>query len=88
MEIVRLYSEKSVEADPDLLLSISEMGFDESSVREALVATHNSKSAAVSICLRFDGIDYDIDCDPSYCFVYIVRMVARKPSEKCAGPKR
>ncbi|XP_035779604.1 ubiquitin-associated domain-containing protein 1-like isoform X2 [Anopheles albimanus] len=46
LEIVRLYSEKSVEADPDLLLSISEMGFDESSVREALVATHNSKSAA------------------------------------------
>ncbi|XP_049532188.1 ubiquitin-associated domain-containing protein 1 isoform X1 [Anopheles darlingi] len=46
LEIVRVYSEKSVEADPDLLLSISEMGFDESSVREALVATHNSKSAA------------------------------------------
>ncbi|XP_050087446.1 ubiquitin-associated domain-containing protein 1 isoform X2 [Anopheles aquasalis] len=46
LDIVRLYSEKTVEADPDLLLSISEMGFDEGSVREALVATHNSKSAA------------------------------------------
>uniref|UniRef100_A0A182J0H2 UBA domain-containing protein n=1 Tax=Anopheles atroparvus TaxID=41427 RepID=A0A182J0H2_ANOAO len=46
LEIVRMYSEKTVVAAPDLVTAISEMGFEEESVREALVATHNNQAAA------------------------------------------
>ncbi|XP_058129671.1 ubiquitin-associated domain-containing protein 1 [Anopheles ziemanni] len=46
LEIVRMYSEKTVVPAPELVISISEMGFEEESVREALVATHNNQAAA------------------------------------------
>lgn len=42
-----MYSEKTVVPAPELVISISEMGFEEESVREALVATHNNQAAAV-----------------------------------------
>uniref|UniRef100_A0A182XX00 UBA domain-containing protein n=1 Tax=Anopheles stephensi TaxID=30069 RepID=A0A182XX00_ANOST len=46
LEIVRLYSEKTVVPDPELVSSIAEMGFKEDNVREALIATHNNQAAA------------------------------------------
>uniref|UniRef100_A0A182QUM5 UBA domain-containing protein n=1 Tax=Anopheles farauti TaxID=69004 RepID=A0A182QUM5_9DIPT len=46
LEIVRLYSEKSVVPVPELVASIAEMGFEEETVREALIATHNNQTAA------------------------------------------
>ncbi|XP_058058298.1 ubiquitin-associated domain-containing protein 1 isoform X1 [Anopheles bellator] len=46
LEIVRLYSEKSVVPASDLLATMMEMGFEEESVREALIATHNNQTAA------------------------------------------
>uniref|UniRef100_A0A182MGH7 UBA domain-containing protein n=1 Tax=Anopheles culicifacies TaxID=139723 RepID=A0A182MGH7_9DIPT len=46
LEIVRLYSEKTVVPMPELVSSIAEMGFEEENVREALIATHNNQSAA------------------------------------------
>uniref|UniRef100_A0A182K0L9 UBA domain-containing protein n=1 Tax=Anopheles christyi TaxID=43041 RepID=A0A182K0L9_9DIPT len=46
LEIVRLYSEKTVVPMPELLTSIAEMGFEEENVREALIATQNNQTAA------------------------------------------
>ncbi|XP_052902064.1 ubiquitin-associated domain-containing protein 1 [Anopheles moucheti] len=46
LEIVRLYSEKTVVPMPELVSSIAEMGFEEENVREALIATHNNQAAA------------------------------------------
>uniref|UniRef100_A0A182NFH0 UBA domain-containing protein n=1 Tax=Anopheles dirus TaxID=7168 RepID=A0A182NFH0_9DIPT len=46
LEIVRLYSEKSVVPVPELVASIAEMGFEEETVREVLIATHNNQTAA------------------------------------------
>lgn len=49
LEIVRLYSEKTVVPVPELVSSIAEMGFEEENVREALIATQNNQTAAVSV---------------------------------------
>ncbi|XP_049285823.1 ubiquitin-associated domain-containing protein 1 isoform X1 [Anopheles funestus] len=46
LEIVHLYSEKTVVPMPELVSSIAEMGFEEENVREALIATHNNQAAA------------------------------------------
>uniref|UniRef100_A0A182P737 UBA domain-containing protein n=1 Tax=Anopheles epiroticus TaxID=199890 RepID=A0A182P737_9DIPT len=46
LEIVRLYSEKTVVPMPELVTSIVEMGFEEENVREALIATQNNQAAA------------------------------------------
>ncbi|XP_053680831.1 ubiquitin-associated domain-containing protein 1 [Anopheles nili] len=46
LEIVRMYSEKTVVPMPGLVKSIAEMGFEEESIREALIATQNNQTAA------------------------------------------
>uniref|UniRef100_A0A1Q3FYH1 Putative ubiquitin-associated domain-containing protein 1 n=1 Tax=Culex tarsalis TaxID=7177 RepID=A0A1Q3FYH1_CULTA len=46
LDIIRQYSDRDVFPAPDMVATIVEMGFEEKSVREALVATRNNQSAA------------------------------------------
>lgn len=48
LDIIRQYSDRDVFPAPDMVATIVEMGFEEKSVREALVATRNNQSAAVT----------------------------------------
>lgn len=48
LEIIRQYSDRDVYPAPEMVVSIVDMGFNENSVREALVATRNNQAAAVS----------------------------------------
>ncbi|XP_065076116.1 ubiquitin-associated domain-containing protein 1 [Ochlerotatus camptorhynchus] len=46
LEIIRQYSDRDVYPAAEMVVSIVEMGFNENSVREALVATRNNQAAA------------------------------------------